>query len=426
MTDAARQTIDFSRQVDLLEQVVTPLCVRLQRIIKTDEIRFYVWDEELARCLPVHEKTATQTWNSRFEQAINSLVNQVLAAGESNVVDPVGDHPILGPVGPSYLQNIILIPYVLVGSEPLGVLVLINADRRRLGSERDTLDLLVAPTLMALRGRWQVQQVTLQNRELQQDKLHLLAILKELKAAKEEEEKTNRIKSQFMGTMSHELLTPVSVIKSNVAVLMERLFGDINPEQENRLATIERNAGDLLRLIQGLLDISQLEEGRMPIYPETFHIGELLNELHAEFVDLSRKKGITLQVQGGRFDTPMLSDRMKVKQILNNLLTNAMKFTRKGEVQVEVHQVTEGDQIKFVVRDTGIGIKSENLTQIFDLFYQVDSSDQRELSGTGMGLNIVKKLVTRLQGEIHVESEFGKGTTFHVILPREISLSDQG
>jgi signal transduction histidine kinase len=117
---------------------------------------------------------------------------------------------------------------------------------------------------------------------------------------------------------------------------------------------------------------------------------------------------------------------MKVKQILNNLLTNAMKFTRKGEVQVEVHQVTEGDQIKFVVRDTGIGIKSENLTQIFDLFYQVDSSDQRELSGTGMGLNIVKKLVTRLQGEIHVESEFGKGTTFHVILPREISLSDQG
>lgn len=418
MNETARQTNDFSREADLLEQAVTPLRVRLHQTLKTEEIRFYVWDEELARCLPVREKTAVQRWNPRFERSVGSLVNQVLAAGEASVIDPVSDHPILGPMGPPYLRNIILFPYVL-GSEPLGVLVLINADRRCLDSERDTLDLLVTPTLLALRDRRQVRQVTLQN-------LHLLALLKELKVAKEEQEKANCVKSQFISTISHELRAPVSVINGNVAILREKLFGDLNPEQENRLTIIERNAGDLLRLIQGVLDISRLEEGRMPVHLEKFHIGGVLSELQAEFVDLSQKKGITFQVQGDGFDTPMLSDRMKIKEVLNNLLINAMKFTRKGKIEVEARHSVEDDRVEFLVRDTGIGIKSENITQIFDLFYQVDSFDQREFGGTGMGLNIVKKLVTRLQGEIRVESEFGKGTTFHVLLPREVSLSDQG
>lgn len=425
MNNAARQTIDPPREAVLLEPAVTPLCVRLQRIIKTDEIRFYIWDEELPSCLPVREKAAAQTWNPRFEQAINSLVNQVLAVGESNIIDPVGDHPILGPMGPPYLQNIILIPYVL-GSEPLGVLVLVNADRQRLETEHDTVDSLVTPTLLALRGRWQVQQTALQYRELQQDKLHLLALLKELKAAKEEQEKANCVMSEFIRTMSHELRTPVSVIKGTVAILRERLFGEINPEQESRLIIIERNAGDLLGLIQGILDISRLEERKMPVYPERFDLSGLLREIHAEFVDHLQKKRLVFEVESGEFELQMLSDRMKVKQVVNNLLSNAAKFTERGKDEVNARYLAEGDQIELVVRDTGIGIKSEELPHIFDLFYQVDSSDQREFGGTGIGLNIVQKLVKHLQGEIHVESEFGKGTTFRVLLPREINLSHQG
>ena len=117
----------------------------------------------------------------------------------------------------------------------------------------------------------------------------------------------------------------------------------------------------------------------------------------------------------------MISDRMKLKEILYNLTSNGVKFTQNGKVQIKVQSFDNGKRIEFVVQDTGIGIKDKDLENIFDVFYQVDSSNHREFGGAGLGLNIVKKLVEVLGGEIRVESEFGKGSTFHVILPREIS-----
>lgn len=245
----------------------------------------------------------------------------------------------------------------------------------------------------------------------------------EIKASMVELEKALQVKSDFLGTMSHELRTPLHVIMSNVALLVDGLCGEVNEEQAMRLKVVERNSEDLLRLVQGVLDITRIEEGRMPLQLEEIHVGEILNEVQAEFHDLSLKRGITLEVDNNGSTPPMLSDRLKLKEILHNLISNALKFTKDGKIEVKGCHLKEKDRIELVVQDSGIGIQEEDLPHIFDVFYQVDSSNQREFGGTGLGLNIVKKLVELLQGEIRVESEFGKGSTFYVTLPREVSVS---
>ncbi|MFQ5850568.1 MAG: ATP-binding protein [Candidatus Binatia bacterium] len=247
-------------------------------------------------------------------------------------------------------------------------------------------------------------------------------LFEEVKTSKSELEKALKVKSDFLGTMSHELRTPLHVIMSNTTLLADGLCGDLNEQQQQRLNAIERNSKDLLRLVQGILDITRLEQRRMPIHLEEISVCEILTEVQSEFDDLSLKKEIAIEVDKNGLP-PTLSDRMKLKEILHNLVSNAVKFTRDGKVKVKARHLSKGDRVEFVVQDTGIGIKQEDLPYIFDVFHQVDSSSQREFGGTGLGLHIVKRLVELLQGEIRVESEFGKGSTFYVTLPREFSPS---
>ena len=246
-------------------------------------------------------------------------------------------------------------------------------------------------------------------------------LYEEIKASKQELEKALHVKSVFLDTMSHELRTPLNVIMGNAGMIKDGFVGEVNAEQERRLGTIERSSVELLGLIQGILDISRLEKGIIPLHLEEFDAEELLSEVHSDFLDLPRKEGVILETQGNGLTGSMVSDRMKLKEILYNLTSNGVKFTQKGKVQIKVQAFENGKRIEFIVQDTGIGIKDKDLENIFDVFYQVDSSNHREFGGAGLGLNIVKKLVEVLGGEIRVESEFGKGSTFHVILPREIS-----
>jgi len=289
--------------------------------------------------------------------------------------------------------------------KPLGVLhIMTRAPRDFSQRDLDLIEQFANGAAVALENAQLFEQMTLSKKEL---------------------EKANRIKSHFLGMMSHELRTPLSVIIGNIAILKEKHLGEINSEQETRLAIVERNAADLFRMLQGILDITRLEEGKMPVHFEEFTVEGLLDEIRADFAELSQKKGVRLEIHGNGVMRPMLSDRMKLKEILNNLVSNAMKFTKKGRVEVKMHYHNADDRIEFVVQDTGIGMRREELEHIFDIFYQVDSSDQRKFAGAGLGLNIVKRLVDLLQGEIQVESEPGKGSTFTVVVPRKISVSPQ-
>jgi PAS domain S-box-containing protein len=231
----------------------------------------------------------------------------------------------------------------------------------------------------------------------------------------QELEKANRLKSEFLTSMSHELRTPINALIGYTSLLLDRIYGDINDQQYDALARVQVAAQHLLALINDILDLARIEAGRMPLHLEEVHLRELVDEVTAQVEPLVRKKALAFATEVGPDTPPMHTDRVKVKQILLNLVSNAIKFTHKGTVSIRAHAV--GDAVEIAVTDSGIGIKEEHREAIWDDFRQVDQSITREFGGTGLGLSITRKLVEALGGEVRLSSEFRKGSTFTVILP---------
>ncbi|MDI6791109.1 MAG: PAS domain S-box protein, partial [Thermodesulfobacteriota bacterium] len=269
-----------------------------------------------------------------------------------------------------------------------------------------------------------------QNEELQSQSEELMAMNEELRSQGEElvsqqrtlEEKTrqaeeaDRLKSEFLSNMSHELRTPLNAILG-----MSRLLangGGLGERQEKYLQIIEKNGQSLLQLINDILDLSKIESGRLEFNYADIPMQEFLKDTVVAIGPLAQEKGLEVQVTVDEGVGSVVCDAGKLRQILVNLLSNAIKFTdQRGSISLEAR----GHGVDFVdisVADTGIGIPVESLASIFEAFRQLDGSTTRKYGGTGLGLNIVKKLVALLGGEITVKSELGKGSTFTVTLPR--------
>ncbi|MFQ5794960.1 MAG: ATP-binding protein [Candidatus Bipolaricaulia bacterium] len=228
--------------------------------------------------------------------------------------------------------------------------------------------------------------------------------------------RANRVKSEFLTMMGHELITPLHSIRGYSQLLLEGIDGPINETQRDDLRAI-LNAGDhLLDLIDNILRFSELEAGEERLHPGVLRVGQVVEEAIQSVSSLAREKGLELRTEVGL--DRMTADGTKLKQILINLLDNAIKYTQAGTVTVRVER--ENGQVHFSVTDTGIGIPEEALPQLFEPFTQVDSSSTREVNGIGLGLAIVKRYVEMHGGEIQVESQLGEGSTFHVILPGAI------
>ena len=231
----------------------------------------------------------------------------------------------------------------------------------------------------------------------------------------QELEKANRLKSEFLASMSHELRTPINALIGYTALLLDRIYGDVNDQQYDALTRVQIAAQHLLALINDILDLAKIEAGRMPLHLEDVDLDELVAEITAQVEPLVKKKGLTFTSDVSA-DTPvMFTDRVKVKQILLNLLSNAIKFTHSGGIAVRAHPLR--DTVEIEVTDSGIGIKEEHREAIWEDFRQVDQSITREFGGTGLGLSITRKLVEALGGEIRLASEFREGSTFTIVLP---------
>jgi PAS domain S-box-containing protein len=229
-------------------------------------------------------------------------------------------------------------------------------------------------------------------------------------------EKASRLKSEFLANMSHELRTPINAVLGYASLMREEIYGELTDRQRTALEKINTASQHLLDLINDILDLSKIEAGKMPVYLEEVPLRQVLSEL-AESVDpLVREKDLEFELRVDDTLPPLFTDRTKLKQILLNLLSNAVKFTANGVVRV-VGERAAGDRVRITVEDTGIGIKKEDLEQIFEDFRQVDQSPTREYGGTGLGLSITRKLVALLDGVIQVESEYGAGSRFAVELP---------
>jgi PAS domain S-box-containing protein len=230
-------------------------------------------------------------------------------------------------------------------------------------------------------------------------------------------EQASALKTQFLANMSHEFRTPLNAMLGYTSMLMQGVAGPLEPPVRRQLGRIESNGRHLLTIINEILDISRIEAGRMPLQLTRFKMADLLAEVRAELEPIIMRSRLSLTVQVGPGLRPILSDRQKVKQIVMNLVSNALKFTHKGSVTITVRQSTRDRTIVLSVRDTGIGIAPADQEKIFDDFRQLDNSPTRAYGGTGLGLSICRRLAQMLDGRLSVQSEPGSGSTFTLTLP---------
>lgn len=232
----------------------------------------------------------------------------------------------------------------------------------------------------------------------------------------------NLAKDRFLAGMSHELRTPLNAIIGFTGTMLMRLPGPLTPEQEKQLRTVQSSARHLLELINTILDLSKIEVGKMDVFPERFHLERVMDEVCAVIAPIAKAKDILVRKHLADDMETVTLDLQKFKQVLYNLLTNAVKFTENGGYVDIVATLYDDTRLQLDVRDTGIGIRPEDLDKLFVEFQQLDGFAARSREGTGLGLVLTRKLVELQGGSITARSEPGRGTTFTVVLPLQLEV----
>jgi signal transduction histidine kinase len=276
-------------------------------------------------------------------------------------------------------------------------------------------------TLTELRDRQ--EELTRLTQELEATNRGVVALYAELDERADELRRADTMKTRFLSNMSHELRTPLSSIRALSNLLLNRLDGELTEEQERQVLLIRRSAEDLTEIVNDLLDLAKIEAGRTDVLPASFKPSGLFAALRTMLTPLLTDPAVRLIFENTEGLPAIFTDEAKLTQILRNFVSNALKFTERGEIRVGARIEPDGEHITFTVADTGIGIAEEHQQVIFEEFGQVQSHLQQRVKGTGLGLPLCRKLAALLGGYVGVESRFGVGSTFYATLPVRLVLA---
>jgi signal transduction histidine kinase/CheY-like chemotaxis protein len=279
--------------------------------------------------------------------------------------------------------------------------------------QRQNRELLAAMEEVARRQ----EEIARINRELEDTNRGVVALYAELDERAEHLRRADELKSRFLSNMSHEFRTPLNSIIALSQLLLDGVDGGLTSEQERQVGYVQTAARDLTEVVNDLLDIAKVEAGKLEVRPSEFAVTSLFGALRGMLRPLLVNESVVL-IFDDPFDVPALyTDEAKVSQILRNFISNALKFTERGEVRVSASLVDEGRAMHFAVSDTGIGIAAEDQPRIFEEFSQIDHPIQRRVRGTGLGLPLTRRLAELLGGTVRVESQLGLGSTFSATIP---------
>ena len=306
-----------------------------------------------------------------------------------------------------------------------------EATNKNLESSYKKLDELVEKRTVELRAvNEQLQQDITERRraeeELRKYREHLEELVEERTSELEEKtveleqanislQEVDRLKTVFLASMSHELRTPLNSIIGFTGIILQGMSGEIKAEQRKQLTMVKNSASHLLGLINDVLEISKIESGRVEFSLEEFSLDDVVTEVVEPFSSTVSEKGLELTTQVPEAIT-LFSDKRHMKQVLLNLVSNAVKFTDHGSVKIATG-VLKDDNLEIRVIDTGIGIKQEDMDKLFQPFQQIDMPLTKTREGTGLGLYISKKLAVLLAGDISAKSEYGRGSEFTFTMP---------
>jgi signal transduction histidine kinase len=382
------------------DKVVQGIIARLIEATGADAALVRLWDENAQTFPVIGQMGYSQEFieESRPER-VEGAVGWVITHGEAIVAPDVASDPRLRrktqlKLG---LKSCAILP-LTVHDKVRGV---IQISSRTLGFfDEEQKDHLMAVARQ--------MSISLENREL----------FYHLQNSRNELERANKVKEEFLSVMSHELRTPLSVVLGYGGMLRQGHLGPLNQDQEQALEIIQRNSQELFAMIDSIMDATKIEAGSMIAERDRVSLAQLLGDLKQAY-DFSIGKNIALKWEFAE-DLPVLwTDARKVRQIITNLVNNAIKFTDEGAIVITAGEKStdDGHWIELRVSDSGIGIPPGECEKVFERFHQVDGSGTRSFEGVGLGLYIVKSFTHILGGRVSVSSEVGKGSTFVVMLP---------
>lgn len=256
--------------------------------------------------------------------------------------------------------------------------------------------------------------------ELDETNRGVLALYAELDAQADNLRQATELKSRFLAYMSHEFRTPIGAIQSIARILQDRIDGPLTEEQEKQVRFIQTTSAEFADMVNDLLDLAKVEAGRIEVSPAWFEMVDVFSALRGMFKPVITNPDVVLIFEEPQNVPKLFSDDRKLAQILRNFISNALKFTQHGEIRVSAKRISE-TSVQFAVADTGIGIAPEFHHAIFRDYSQIDSPIQKRLRGTGLSLSLSKRLAELLGGDVALESEAQKGSTFYVTIPISVT-----